>query len=143
MKQYEVTFIIDPVLSGDEIKQTATMYIDHLKSEGCEIVHVDEWGIRQLAYPIAKRSSGAYYIVEFKTERHDLIAKLELAFRRDERIIRFLTLSMDKHAIKYNEDKRNGLIGKKKRLEREAEAAATYAASKVQAGIDEDDEDLV
>lgn len=125
MNQYEVSFIIDPVLSGDEIKQTANMYIEHLKSEGCEMVHVEEWGIRQLAYPIAKRSSGAYFTLEFKTNRTDLIAKLELAFRRDERVLRFLTLALDKHAVKYNDDKRKGLIGKKKR---EAAAAKEKAA---------------
>lgn len=127
MKHYEVSFIIDPVLSGDEIKQTANMYLDFLKTEGCEIVHVEEWGIRQLAYPIAKRSSGAYFTFEFATEKHDLIARLELAFRRDERVLRFMSLSLDKHGIKYNQDKRAGLIGKKKREKAAAEKAAAEA----------------
>lgn len=131
MKQYETTFIIDPVLSGDEIKQTATMYIEHLKSEGCEMVHVEEWGVRQLTYPMAKRSSGAYYTIEFTTTRHDIIGKLELAYRRDERILRYLTISLDKHAVKYNDDKRKGLIGKK-RKEREAAAAAKAAAAETE-----------
>lgn len=131
MKQYETTFIIDPVLSGDEIKQTATMYIEHLKSEGCEMVHVEEWGVRQLTYPMAKRSSGAYYTVEFTTTRNDIIGKLELAYRRDERILRYLTISLDKHAVKYNDDKRKGLIGKK-RKEREAAAAAKAAAAETE-----------
>lgn len=100
------------------------MYIEHLKAEGCEMVHVEEWGIRQLSYPIAKRSSGAYYTLEFKTSRHDIIGKLELAFRRDERILRYLTISLDKHAVKYNDDKRKGLIGKKRRERAAAEKAA-------------------
>ena len=114
MKHYEVTFIIDPVLPGDGIKQAAEMYVSFLKQEGCEIVHVEEWGIKQLAYPIAKRTSGAYVTLEFKTEKNDLIARLELAFRRDERVIRFISLALDKFGIKYNQDKRAGLIGKKK-----------------------------
>ena len=114
MKQYECTFIIDPVLSGDEIKQTANMYLDHLKSNNCEIVHVEEWGVRQLAYPINRRHAGAYFTVEFKTESSTLISELELAFRRDERVIRYLTISLDKHGVKYNSDKRAGLIGKKR-----------------------------
>jgi small subunit ribosomal protein S6 len=114
MKHYEVTFIIDPVLSGDGIKQTAEMYVSFLKEEGAEIVHVEDWGIRQLAYPIAKRTSGAYFTLEFKTGKSGLIADLELAFRRDERVIRFLTMALDKFAVKYNQDKRAGLIGKKK-----------------------------
>jgi small subunit ribosomal protein S6 len=114
MKQYECTFIIEPVLSGDEIKQTANMYIEHLQSKQCEIVHIEDWGIRQLAYPMNKRTSGAYFTVEFKSENGELISELELAFRRDERILRYLTISLDKHGVKYNQDKRAGLIGKKK-----------------------------
>ena len=114
MKQYECTFIIEPVLSGDEIKQTASMYVDYLKSNACEIVHVEDWGIRQLAYPMNKRNSGAYYTIEFKTASAEIIASLELAFRRDERIIRYLTILLDKHGVKYNQDKRAGLIGQRK-----------------------------
>jgi len=131
MRQYEVTFIIDPVLSSEEIKQTAEMYIEHLKSQGCEIVHIQEWGIRQLTYAIKKRSSGAYYTVEFKNgEDFDLITKLELAFRRDERILRFLTIKLDKYGVQYNSDKRAGLIGKKKKEEaaEETEAKAEETA---------------
>lgn len=123
MKQYETTFIIDPVLSGDDIKATANMYIDYLKGEGCEMVHIEEMGIRQLAYPIAKRTSGAYFSLEYKASKPELVAKLELAFRRDERILRYMTLSLDKHGVKYNDDKRKGLIGKKKK----EEAAAANA----------------
>ena len=114
MKQYEVTFIVDPVLSGDEIKATAQTYIDSLTKEGCTIVHVDEMGLRQLTYPIKRRTSGIYYCVEFQTPTGVVIDKLELAFRRDERIMRFLSVSLDKYGVKFNEDKRNGLIGKKK-----------------------------
>ena len=91
MNQYEVTFIVDPVLSDSEIKATSDNYVDHLKNEGCTIVHVDEMGLKQLAYPIKRRNSGFYYCIEFKSETGDFITKLELALRRDERIIRFLT----------------------------------------------------
>lgn len=114
MNQYEVTFIVDPVLSSDEIVATAQTYVDHLQSEGCKIVHVDEMGLRQLAYPLRKRTTGVYYCIEFSTETGQIIDKMELAFRRDERIIRYLTVKLDKYGIKYNEDKRKGLIGKKK-----------------------------
>ena len=113
MKQYEVTFIVDPVLSGDEIKATAQTYIDALTNAGCNIVHVDEMGLRQLAYPINRRTSGVYYCIEFQVETGELIANFELSLRRDERIMRFLTVALDKYGVKYNEDKRNGLIGKK------------------------------
>lgn len=115
MNHYEVTFIVDPVLSGDEIKATAQTYVDHLSKEGCTIVHVDEMGLRPLAFPINKRSSGVYYCVEFSNENGAFLGNLELSLRRDERIMRFLTVKLDKYGVKYNEDKRNGLIGKKKK----------------------------
>ena len=118
MRQYEVTFIVDPVLSGDEIKTTAKTYEDMLKTEGANIVNIDDMGLRQLAYPISKRSSGVYYSTEFQVENGSMITKLELALRRDERIMRFLTVKLDKYGIKYNEDKRNGLIGKVQKPEK-------------------------
>ena len=122
MKQYEVTFIIDPVLSGDEIEATAKTYQDHLKGEGCTIVHVDKMGLKQLAYPINKRSSGIYYTVEFSTVSGEFIDKMELALRRDERIMRFLTVKLDKYGVIFNEDKRAGKF-KKKKEDKEAEAS--------------------
>ena len=119
MNQYEVTFIVDPVLSGDEIKATAQAYVEHLEGEGCKIVHVDEMGLRQLAYPINKRTSGVYYCIEFQSETGELLDKLELALRRDERIMRFLTVKLDKYGVKYNEDKRQGKIGKVKKKKKD------------------------
>ena len=115
MINYEVTLIVDPVLSGDEIKATAQTYVDHLTNEGCKIIHMDEMGLRQLAYPINKRTSGVYFCIEFEAPNGTLIGKLELALRRDERIMRFLTVRLDKYGVKYNEDKRSGLIGKVKK----------------------------
>jgi small subunit ribosomal protein S6 len=113
MKQYEITFIIDPVLPGDEIKTVGKAYEELIQNDNCSIVHVNEMGLKQLAYPINKRNSGVYKAIEFQTESGDIIPKIELAMRRDERIMRFLTVKLDKYGIKYNEDKRNGLIGKK------------------------------
>ena len=118
MKNYEVTFIVDPVLSSDEIKSTAQTYVDLLSNKGCKIVHVDEMGLRPLAYPINKRHSGVYFCVEFEVESGDLLTDVELALRRDERIMRFLTVKLDKYGVKYNADKRNGLIGKVKKKEK-------------------------
>lgn len=116
MRHYEVTFIVNPVLSGDEVKSAAS----HVQTEltdrwGCQIVHVDEMGLRQLAYPIQKRSSGVYYCIEFATEGADFLTKFELNLKRDERLLRFLTVRLDKFGIKYNDDKRNGRIGSKHR----------------------------
>ena len=113
MRQYEVTFIVDPVLPGDEIKKAAQSYEDLLKKEGCKIVAIDELGLKTLAYPINKRNSGLYFTHEFQAENGAIIPKLELAMKRDERIMRYLTIKLDKYGVKYNDDKRNGKIGKK------------------------------
>jgi small subunit ribosomal protein S6 len=115
MNQYEVTFIVDPVLSGDEIKATAQTYVEHLEGKGCKIVHVDEMGLRQLAYPINRRTSGVYYCIEFQAETGAVLEELELVLRRDERVMRFLTVKLDKYGVKYNDDKRQGKIGKVKK----------------------------
>jgi small subunit ribosomal protein S6 len=129
MRNYEVTFIVDPVLSGDEIKSTAHTYVDLIKSEDCEIVHVDETGLRPLAYPINKRHSGIYFTIEFSSETGSLIDRLELALRRDERIMRFLTVALDKFGVKYNDDKRKGLIGKSKKDKPKADVPAVPVAA--------------
>ncbi len=126
MKQFEVTFIVDPVLSGDDLKSTVSTYSDMLKSEGCKLIATDELGLKQLAYDIKKRSTGIYYTLEFQTESGEIIDKLELALRRDERIMRFLTVRLDKFGIKYNEDKRNGKIGKVKEKVKAEEPKPAY-----------------
>ena len=115
MRQYEVTFIVDPVLSGDEIKKTAKTYSEMITKEGGKIVNEENLGLKQLAYPIKKRSSGIYYSIEYQIPNGEIVPKMELSFRRDERIMRFLSVHLDRYGIKYNEDKRNGLIGTKKK----------------------------
>jgi small subunit ribosomal protein S6 len=132
MRHYEVTFIVDPVLSGDEVKATATHVQKELKDFGATIVAVDEVGLRQLAYPINKRSSGVYYCIEFGCEAADWLAKFELNMKRNERLLRFLTVKLDKYGIKYNDDKRNGLIGSRKKKET-APAVAAPAAEEAEA----------
>ena len=114
MKDYEVTFIVDPVLSGDEIRSTAKTYIDMIGSGERTTTNVDELGLRQLAYPIKNRTTGIYYCVEFKTPTGAFISEIELALRRDERIMRFLSVSLNKYGVKYNDDKRAGKICKVK-----------------------------
>lgn len=125
MRNYEITFIVDPILSRDEIKSTARSYVEHIKSTGATIVHVDEMGLRQLAYPINKRSTGEYFCVEFSAENGTLINPMELQMRRDDRIMRFLTVSLDKYGVQYNEDKRAGKIGKVKKKEKKEEKKET------------------
>jgi small subunit ribosomal protein S6 len=120
MRHYELTFIVDPVLSNEETQAIRQTYEDQVKKQGCQIVHVDDMGLRQLAYPLNKRNSGIYFSVEFTSENGEAIAPIELALRRDERIMRYLTIALDKFGAKYNEDKRNGLIKKTQRMKRKA-----------------------
>jgi small subunit ribosomal protein S6 len=103
--QYETVFIMTPVLSDDQMKETVAKYQKLLKDKGAEIVFENNWGLKKLAYPIQKKSTGFYYLIEF-TSDGDIIGDIELAFKRDERIIRFLTVRLDKHAVAYNEKKR-------------------------------------
>jgi small subunit ribosomal protein S6 len=104
--QYETVFILTPVLSETQVKETVKRYLDYISDNGGEIVHEENWGLRKLAYPIQKKTTGFYHLVEFKSEG-DFVEKLETQYRRDERIIRFLTVSMDKDAIAYAEKRRN------------------------------------
>ena len=108
IKQYESVYIMNPVLSDEMVKDTVVKFEKVLKENGAEIVHQNTWGLRKLAYPIQKKSTGIYHLVEFKAPS-SLIAKLELEFKRDEKIMRFLTIVLDKHSILYNDNKRQGI----------------------------------
>lgn len=105
MNQYETVFIVTPVLSEDQMKEAVRKYQDYLKDNGAQIVHEEHWGMRKLAYPIQKKSTGFYHLVEYKADGA-FIAEFETQLKRDERIIRFLTVKLDKHAVAYNEKKR-------------------------------------
>ncbi len=105
LNQYETVFIATPVLSENQMKETVKKIKSVITGNGGEIVHEENWGLRKLAYPIQKKSTGFYYLIEFRAEG-SLIEKLETEYRRDERIIRFLTFRMDKYAIEYAEKKR-------------------------------------
>ena len=105
MNQYETVFIITPVLSDDQVKETVKKFKKILQGGKAKIVHQEDWGLRKLAYPIQNKSTGFYNLIEFKAEGA-VIEKLETEFRRDEKIIRFLTFKMDKYSVIYAEKKR-------------------------------------
>ena len=100
LKQYETVFIATPVLSDAQMKEAVAKYISFIQENGGEVVYDQVWGLKKLAYPIQKKTTGFYHLIEFKAEPA-FIEKLETQYRRDERIIRFLTFAMDKHAIAY------------------------------------------
>ena len=103
--RYETVFILTPVLSEDQAKEAVSKFKDLLKEGHGKVHHEENWGMRKLAYPIQKKSSGFYYLIEFESDPA-FIAKLETEYRRDERVIRFLTVAMDKHHITFAESRR-------------------------------------
>ena len=111
-KQYETVLIMTPVLLQEQVDEAVAKYRKFLADNGAVIVHENNWGLRKLAYPIQKKNTGFYFLFEFKADA-TLIAKLEVEYKRDERIMRFLTLSLDKHAIAYGEKRRKIATQKK------------------------------
>ncbi|MFT6816077.1 MAG: small subunit ribosomal protein S6 [Sphingobacteriales bacterium] len=100
--QYEVVLIYTPVLSADQLKAAIDEFKGILKEHKAKVVHDESWGMRKLAYPIAKKSTGFYYICEFKVEGGEIINPIELALKRDERLLRFMTVRLDKDSIAYS-----------------------------------------
>jgi small subunit ribosomal protein S6 len=111
-KQYETVFIMNPVLSEEQTKETIAKFLNFLKDNKAEIVFENNWGLKKLAYPIQKKTSGFYYLVEYRAEG-TVVDKLEVEFTRDERIMRFLTVRLDKDAVIYNEKRRKMAAAKK------------------------------
>jgi len=105
ISQYELVFIMTPVLSEDQMAETVKKYAKLVKDAKGEVIFEDSWGLKKLAYPIQKKSTGYYHTMEFKVVGEE-IAKMELLLKRDEKILRFLTVKLDKHAIAYNIKKR-------------------------------------
>ena len=113
MQQYEIVIVLTPLLSVEVAAEAIAKYSKILTDGGAEIVQEDNWGLKKLAYPIQKKTTGYYHLTEFRAPG-DLINKLEVELRRDERVLRFLTIALDKHATAYNEKKRSGAFNKPK-----------------------------
>ena len=106
MNQYETVFILTPVLSDQQMKEAVDKYQAYLTENGAEIINVENWGLKKLAYNIEKKSTGFYAMIEYKADPQ-LIAKYELQMRRDERVLRYLTVKNEKYAAQYAEKRRN------------------------------------
>lgn len=119
LKHYETVFILTPVLSQDQLAEAVDKFKKILTGNGSRIVFENNWGLRKLAYPIQKKNTGFYYLIEFMGDG-SIISKLETEFKRDERIMRFLTVALDKHAVAYNERKR-----KQAEIKKQQEAETT------------------
>lgn len=116
MKNYETVFILTPVLSDDQMKDAAGKFKQVLVDGGAKIINEESWGLRKLAYPIQHKKTGFYHLFEFEAEPA-LIDTLETEYRRDEKVMRFLTTALDKHALAYNQKRKSGAFNKKKEEE--------------------------
>ncbi|MBD79920.1 MAG: 30S ribosomal protein S6 [Crocinitomicaceae bacterium] len=105
VNSYETVFILTPVLSEDQVKEAVKKVEATLKGQKAKIIHRENWGLKKLAYPIQKKSTGFYNLLQFEAEG-SCIERLEIEMKRDERIMRFLTVKMDKHALAFAESRR-------------------------------------
>ena len=106
LNHYETVFILTPVLSDVQMKEAVEKFKTVLTDNGAAITNEENWGLRKLAYPIQKKSTGFYTLLQFDAEP-TVIAKLDIQFRRDERVLRFLNFRLDKYAYEYAEKRKS------------------------------------
>lgn len=140
IKQYETVFIATPVLSDAQMKEAVAKYISLIKDNGGEVVYDEDWGLRQLAYPIQHKTTGFYHLIEFRATP-EFVATLETQYHRDERIIRFLTVALDKDAIAYAEHRREVRAAKAAAPKQEAPKAEEPVEEEPVEEVEESKED--
>ena len=119
MNSYETVFILTPVLSEEQTKEAVKKFESEISSLGGKVKHSESWGLRKLAYPIQKKSTGFYFLIEFEAPGN-AVGELEVIFKRDERVMRFLSVRMDKDHLAYAEKRREKMGAKKPAVEAEA-----------------------
>ncbi len=135
---YESVIILTPVLSEKMLQDAVDSYKKLITENGGELIHEENWGLTKMAYPIQKKTTGFYQIFEFAAEPDtDIVDKLELSYRRDEQVLRYLTIKLDKHAVIYNERRRKGEFNKPKEVK---EAAAPTTEAKAETKSNEEEE---
>jgi small subunit ribosomal protein S6 len=112
MNRYESTIIFTPVLSDEDVKTKLKSFRDLLEANGAQNIVDEHWGLKKLAYTIEKKNTGVYHLFDFLAPA-ETIAKLEIQYKRDESILRFMTIKLDKYGVEYA-DKRRQNLGKKK-----------------------------
>ena len=105
MNRYETVFIVTLVLSDDQVAETVGKMKDFIKDNGGKLLHEENWGLRKLQYPIQKKSTGFYHLLEFEAPG-EIVLPMEVTFKREERVIRWLTTRMDKHHMVYADKRR-------------------------------------
>jgi small subunit ribosomal protein S6 len=108
MNNYELMVIFTPVLSEEDYKAAQKKYASFIKDNGGEVVHENPWGLKSLAYPIQKKTTGLYWVLEYNAPS-DFNEKLKIQILRDETVLRFMGTKLDKYAVEYNNRKRSGV----------------------------------
>jgi small subunit ribosomal protein S6 len=116
MNNYELMVIFTPVLSEEEFKAAQKKYIDMVIADGGNTVHSNPWGLKSLAYPVQKKTTGIYWVYEYEAAS-SFNEKMKIAMLRDEQIMRHLMTKLDKNAVEYNHVKRNGGFPKRQKTE--------------------------
>lgn len=114
MNRYETIFIITPLLTDEQVKEVGEKFRNFLNQNDASLVNEENWGLRKLAYPIQKKSTGFYYLFEFDAQP-EILERLETEYRRDERVLRFLNVKLDKYGVEFNERRRQGAFKKQKK----------------------------
>lgn len=108
MNQYETVFIMNPVLSPEQVRETVQKFKGLIESKEGKVLHEEDWGLKKMAYAIEHKRSGFYFLMEFQAPG-EIIAPLEVEMKRDERLMRFLTMKMDKHHVEFAKNRRKKL----------------------------------
>jgi small subunit ribosomal protein S6 len=136
VNHYESVFILTPVLSDDQAKEAAKKIKKKLSDLKAKVIHEEHWGLKKLAYPIQKKSTGFYHLFQFTSERSDIVTQWETQLKRDERVLRYLTVKLDKHALAYEEKRRAKVAAAQK--ESTAAKPRKKAVKKAETETDED-----
>jgi len=108
MNNYELMVIFTPVLSEEEFKSVQKKYTDYITANGGSIVHSNPWGLKSLAYPVQKKTTGIYWVLEY-TGPSSLNEGLKIQMLRDEQVMRQMVTKLDKYAVEYNARKKSGV----------------------------------
>ena len=108
MNNYELMVIFTPILSDDEFKGAQKKFTSMVTEIGGSVVSENPWGLKSLAYPIQKKTTGLYWVTEFITPS-DFNEKLKIQLLRDESVLRHMVTKLDKYAVEYNRKKRSGV----------------------------------
>ena len=108
MQHYELMVIFTPVLSEEEYKAAQNKFAAFVTENEGEVLHTNPWGLKSLAYPIQKKTTGLYWVMEFIAPA-DFIEKIKIQMLRDESVLRHLLTKLDKYAVEYNNKKRSGV----------------------------------